>query len=364
MQNRLEFSDVIFDSVVGGVSVLDLARLHLKDLHGAREFIKAYGFDMEKKEDLESVWDLHKNAVTMLRDRILEPTEEIPLELAERNALTDVSKLLLYASSSEHANSSLQKWSCALLRMMHVLAHLQDGFYNAFSDKIYQAIFDPLQSHLYHDPEAGLFLGLKEDLEQVPLTRFDMKPSKSLASSVIKLLTKKDATALSIYDKVGVRFVTKNIFDSFRVVRYLVDHNLISFPNVVADQSRNTLYPMNLFLECMEELTKNTRPLTDEEVDEWLQNKLIESWDRAEYKERNNQFSGANYRSIKFITRQIIQVNQEDRKLKFFYPYEIQIMDNETHLKNISGPEAHEQYKKRQLEAARQRVLGTLYKSP
>ena len=49
---------------------------------------------------------------------------------------------------------------------------------------------------------------------------------------------------------------------------------------------------------------------------------------------------------------------QSARPFRFFYPYEIQIMDNATFLKNQSGPMAHDAYKSRQRIKARERVFG------
>jgi uncharacterized protein (TIGR04562 family) len=47
---------------------------------------------------------------------------------------------------------------------------------------------------------------------------------------------------------------------------------------------------------------------------------------------------------------------------RFFFPYEIQIVDLETHRNNMEGQASHDTYKLRQLQAARKRVLGGLLK--
>jgi uncharacterized protein (TIGR04562 family) len=46
------------------------------------------------------------------------------------------------------------------------------------------------------------------------------------------------------------------------------------------------------------------------------------------------------------------------RAFRFFYPYEIQVMDYETYIGNLTGPMAHDEYKNRQRKKARDRVLG------
>ena len=50
------------------------------------------------------------------------------------------------------------------------------------------------------------------------------------------------------------------------------------------------------------------------------------------------------------------------REIKFFFPFEIQIMDKQTFLINQKGLGSHADYKQNQLEAARERVLGNLLK--
>ncbi|MGE3975396.1 MAG: TIGR04552 family protein [Bdellovibrionales bacterium] len=357
----LQFASQVLDSVVGGRSSVDIARLDVKDLEQAYEFSKTYGYDLNKPTDLDSVWELHKNSISLLRDRLLDPGEAIPDILADSTKLKDPAYLLIFASTPEHKNNDMQLWSCAILRVMHVLAHIGDDLHLIFSDKIMQTVFGPFQAHIHNDPVSGITLGLKNDVEQIKLVRFDLKTTKSVASSAIKLLTKKEATASSIYDKIGVRFVTKSIFDAFRVVRFLVDEHIISFPNIMPDQARNTLFPANLFLESMKELKEQKMFATGEEIEAWLNKKLSDSVERAEYKERQNDFSGQNFRAIKFIARQMVEVEAGGKQFRFFCPYEVQVMDYETYLKNISGPEAHELYKRRQRQAARRRVLGHLF---
>ena len=48
------------------------------------------------------------------------------------------------------------------------------------------------------------------------------------------------------------------------------------------------------------------------------------------------------------------------REIKFFFPFEIQIMDKQTFLINQKGLGSHTEYKQNQLEAARKRVLGKI----
>lgn len=361
---NFDFQNRIFDSLFGGASVLELPRLDVNTLEEAYDFAKAYGFDLSKEEDTRLAWDIHQKAISLIRDRFLEKEEKIPEILADQDQLKDVAYLLVYASTQEHEQNHIQRWSCAVLRVMHVFFHLRNDLFSAFSYEIQDQVFRPFQDCVITDKEGKVWLKAEEG-QGIELFKFDVKSFKTTRSSVIKLLAKPEMFALTLFDKLGMRFVTKSVFDCFRVVRFLVENHLISFPHVMPDQSINTLYPTNLFLEEMERLQSQDQLPRAEEIEEILDQRLndIESEGGAQYTERYNRYSAENYRFIKFITRQLIKVplktSEEGEDFSFFYPYEIQIMDHETYLSNMSGPSAHDKYKERQRMAARARVMGT-----
>ncbi len=355
----------MLDCVVGGVSVLDTERLNIHSLDEAREFVRAYGYDMENPEDRDQLWATHRRAVDLIREHLLDEGETIPEELAEPSQLKDLCNLLLIASSFEPSNCHLQRWACAILRVMHVYVQLRNDLFSAFRDEIQAQIFKPIEDAIVHDSESGMaILGASKADGGILLEKFEVKPFKTTASAVIKLLARPEKVALTLLDKLGVRFVTQNIFDSFRVIRFLVDNHIMSYPHIIPDQSNNTLYPVNLFMEVMEEVkTRETQgeKITGEKIQELLKERLEKEGDRAQFLEKANEFSDPNYRFIKFINRKLITVSVgsegAQRPFRFFYPFEIQIMDHETYVRNTSGPLAHDEYKNRQRKRARERVF-------
>jgi uncharacterized protein (TIGR04562 family) len=383
MKGPFDFSRQVLDCVVGGVSTLDSPRLNVHTLEEARQFILAYGYDMNDPATAEELWATHRRAVAMIREQLLDPGEEIPEVLVEPNQLKDLSQLLIFASADPQSSNDaeetrhLQRWACAILRVMHVYVHLRNDLFSAFRDEIQAQILSPLQDSIRHDEVgqvtvlgaavAGSGAGAGSTNTGIQLSKFEIKPFKTTASSVIKLLARPERVALTLLDKLGVRFVTRTTYDAFRVIRFLVDQHMLSYPHIIPDQSNNTLYPVNLFLEAMDELKAKAasgREPTSEEIQEILKGHLQRSQTRAEYREKWNEFSGPDYRFIKFINRKLITVSvgsgEKARNFRFFYPFEIQVMDHETYEKNMSGPMAHSEYKKRQRLRARARVLGGL----
>jgi uncharacterized protein (TIGR04562 family) len=207
-------------------------------------------------------------------------------------------------------------------------------------------------------------LGKPSEEEHVVLEKFEIKPTKTLTSSVIKLLAKREAHALTLMDKIGVRFVTRSIFDAYRVLRYLHLNALISFPHSLADQVTNTLYPAQLFFEVMDEFRTKSATANPEEVEAALERKIKNYVGEVPYLVKGNHFSGSDYRFMKFITRRLIKISLPElgRTVRFFYPFEIQLMDYNTYLMSLQGDQSHKAYKARQLESARRRILGFLEK--
>lgn len=355
------FSRPTLDCVVGGRSALDLTRLEIFTREQARDFIQTYGYNLDDPNELEELWATHRRALAMIREQLLDEGEEIPAELHDPTMLEDISDLLLYASRVEPEKAHLQKWACALLKVMHVYVHLRNDLFSAFRDQIQQQILRPLENVIVQE-DGKSFVAASERIE---IERFEVKPFKTTASSVIKLLARPERVALTLLDKLGVRFVTKNIFDSFRVVRFLMESHIVSFPHIIPDQSSNTLYPLNLFMESMAELEHSqagSGAISEAVIEEWLKKSFEHHASRAEFKEKLNEFSGPDHRFIKFINRKLITVpigtGPYERSFRFFYPFEIQIMDEATWRKNLTGPTAHEQYKDRQRRRARERVMG------
>ncbi|OQW51544.1 MAG: hypothetical protein A4S09_09950 [Proteobacteria bacterium SG_bin7] len=353
-----DFHSQTFEAMLQGLSAIDIPRLNILNIEEAHRFLSAYGYQWENERDRDQLWSIHRQAVILLREVLLEDEEKIPDVLSDPNQLQHLGYLLVYASTDPRANNEFQRYSCALLRIMHVLVHLKNDLSSVFLDQIQSQITKPFKDHIVEVPGVqGMTLGRGND--QIKLYKFEVKPVKTSTSAVIKLLANRTYLVPYVMDRVGIRCVSKGVYDAFRVVRYLVSSNLVSFPNNLPDQARNTVYPTNLFLELMDELKKAGREFDGVIIEEALKKKLTDSLERAQYKEKYNAFSGAEYRSIKFINRRRISVTSEDgHKFSFFYPYEVQIMDHETYLKTLSGPMAHSKYKERQIESARKRVLG------
>lgn len=59
------------------------------------------------------------------------------------------------------------------------------------------------------------------------------------------------------------------------------------------------------------------------------------------------------------LSQSLLQLDTSpiSRDVRFFYPFEVQLTDYESHLKNTQGEASHDEYKKSQLRSAMKRIF-------
>ena len=360
MAISLDFDPLTFQSLIGGTPILEAPAPQVTTLEEARSFLRAYGYDVENPQDQERIWHIHTRAVTYLKSRILREGEQIPEELSDPAQLKEISYLLLKAGPAE-TDERMNLWACVLLKVMHVVTHLQNDLFSYFSTDIQEQIFKPYKTFVTQDPAMGLLMNTaSEEVEPIRLQKMELKPFKDSNSAITKLLSKPEAVAFGLLDKIGVRIVTHSLLDVFRVMQFLVKQHVVSYPHVVPGQTNNSLFPVNQFLRIVER-SKREGINDPRVIDERIRETLATGIENSQYLIKRNDFSASNYRFIKFINRQLVKVSVpgNERPLSFFYPYEVQIIDYEHYLESMTGEASHEEYKARQRAKARQRLFGS-----
>lgn len=357
MSISLDFDPRTYQSLIGGTPILEAPAPQIHNLEEAKSFLRAYGYDPDDAQDQEKLWLIHSRAVTYLKSRILQEDEEFPEDLADPAKLKCIPTLLLKTSQ---AKTPLErKWACAILKVMHVVTHLQNDLFSYFSSEIQEQIFRPYKQFVTQDPATGLLLGGLEDIEPIRLQKLELKPFKDSNSAITKLLAKPEAVAFGLMDKIGVRIVTQTVLDVFRVMQFLVKQHVVSYPHVVPGQTNNSIFPVNLFLKIVDQ-AKVEGVADPKVINERLKEALGKGIDSSELLIKQNDFTASNYRFIKFINRQLVKVEVpgSEKPLTFFYPYEVQIIDYHHYLESMSGEASHEEYKTRQRAKARERLFG------
>ena len=340
--------------MIGGESAIDVPTLHLHSNKAAEAFINCYGYDWSSSADRQSIERIRQESLALIREELLLEAEEseIPDELsAER----DLRRILIWASRD--SRQPRQSWACALLRVIHTLAHTPTYFNDKFGDQIREQVLSRFSPFL-HKSDDGLHLGQGE--EAIPLVTFEVKHRKPLRSLTMKLLQKPENVATDVFDRLGVRFVTRDRFDALRVADYLSLQSIVMFANIKPSRSRNTLVDIDRLQAELASL-----PAVDQRDAEAVQRatrRLAEQLPPPEQPEQpENQFSSREYQSIQFTCRQRIRIRRDEEEIDFFFPFEVQILTRQSFENSRTGRASHEEYKRRQRLAVRRRVLKGLF---
>lgn len=374
-------------SATEGRSYIDIPKLNVHSKQEARLFLLAYGYDVEDPHVREELWKIHFEAVAFLRDSLLDEGESIPQEFLSRNQHSDVVKLLLEASRQSPEASS--RWSCAILRVMHIISHLDNDVRFENFKFAREQIFHRFDSMIQKAENERRWIFSQGD-QNVRMVRYFKKERKDRSSILIKLLSKPKAMVEAIYDRIGFRFVTDTKWEAFQLIRMMVDSGVVSPANIHPQRSFNTLIPTQQFREFVEDLRHQLKNNVIDEAEARHLLLRLEGETGVSLGSARNRFTSSWYRAVQFTCRQLIvapdptyrfwtalreeliaRPNIEEilkeipitlrEKRTFYYPFEIQVLDKESYVEAIGGRSRHREYKARQRLMARNRVLRDLF---
>ncbi|GHG05868.1 TIGR04552 family protein [Thalassotalea marina] len=323
-----------------GRSFIDAKRIHIHSEQEANAFLACYGFDLNDPADIAEIEQLRQEAIELIEQELLNDGEVIPQILKEHH---DVIYYILCASG--HGERRLSPWCGAILRVLHTLAHSHSYLNDLYHDDIRQQIFGRFKEHIHHTSNE-CFLG------DINLVEVEFRTVKSRRSVAMKLLHKAENVAADIFDWIGIRLVTHTRSDVIDVLSYLRQMHILTFANLKPSRSRNTLIDLKWVDECFQQ------GMSVEQIKEMMQHS---AYPTKEQNQTVNQFSEISYHSVQITCRQRIKILQPNGKyLCFFFPFEIQLLDRTSYMASRDGLASHAEYKKRQRNAVRKRVLPFL----
>jgi uncharacterized protein (TIGR04562 family) len=395
--DKWKFNWPQMDVIIGGRSSIDLAEMRVGTDKEAHDFVCAYGYDPESAHDNFKIHTAMVEAISFIERYLLTEREwakgiRPPDELI---ACNDVRKVIVWASGTTPKERWLRSWSCAVLRVLHTIAHIEGVNKQIRIEDARAQIFERFHGVLFRDQDRNLWLG--NDDTKVELEKVEWKESKSRASILLKLLHKRDNVAETIFDFLGIRIVTRRVCDVMMVVKNLMKYNLVVFPNCFPSRARNNLIEVDRFRSQVETLREMLQAdsIRPDEFDNMISRLTPAGKANGEHV---NPHSSMDYKSIQLTGRQLIKVpnyqfewltrlrnvvrsdqlaeiaRKEIRELLYlveqwhsvsdtreqsaFFPYEVQVMDKESYLASVHGEAAHTRYKQNQIRTARKRVLG------
>lgn len=391
----------LFDVVVGGKSALDtkffMGRVYNEDR--VSNFLKGYGLEPNDPVSRAELFGNFQEAMQFIRRYFLKEGNPDGLDLKIPNSLymlTDIGDLILLATGGLEEESTYEErlWAEIILKVMHTILHADKDLRSNYFPVIQTQIFDRFYKHLTREGDQ-LYLGDTDDSAKIPLVAFDTKAKKTRDSVIIKLLHKAENVAEEVFDRIGVRFITKSRFDTLRVVRHLIAHNIVIPHNIKPSRSINTMVDLVSFKRRYVGVLK--RALRNQMNEAEFLKMVEEEVDACSLmpggpNDRNLHTKGG-YQSLQFTCRQLVKyknpfmaefsalrkaakkVQDENelaqkiltmdvsliaRDIRFFYPYEVQIVDEEAHKVNTEGEASHAEYKKAQTLSAMRRVFTHL----
>ena len=191
--------------ILRGGSVIDWHRLNFEGVEQARTLIRNHGLDPDDPSDRTYIEYVRREAIAYLRRNF---TFAIPKPV-ERASLED---LMLMASGKGHR----QMCACSILKAIQIINHLTGRellFRLPVSDR---DLFHLVEEKVYR--VVGTMLS-----DGFPITEF-VGGRKNLDSMHTKLLSKPEATAAAVYDKLRFRIVTRTRDDLLPVLLYLTEN--------------------------------------------------------------------------------------------------------------------------------------------
>lgn len=384
-----------FDVVCSGKSSLD-ATNYLTELYDKTQvanFLQGYGFDISDPVESAELFGIFQESMQFIKRYFLKEGNPEGLDMRVPNYLytiTNISELFLAATghSSVKLKPDEQLWAGVVLKVMHTILHTDKDLRYRYFSTIQQQIFDRFYKFIHRDQENRLFLK-NETGTTIPLYDFQTKAKKTRDSIVIKLLHKQENVAEELFDRIGVRIITYNKLDALRVIRFMHRNHIIMINNIKPSRSQNTLVDLpKLRMKIFSLYKESIRSQMVEDIFYQRLNSLIEDC-TPQKSHHDNRHTLEEYRAIHFTGRQLIKyrnpfmasfnevrkqalkdrenpVSQAllhldtspiSRDVRFFYPFEVQLTDYESHLKNTQGEASHVEYKKSQLKSAMKRIF-------
>ncbi|MCO4745491.1 MAG: TIGR04552 family protein [Proteobacteria bacterium] len=318
--------------LLSGSSVVDWQRLAFTDYSEVDRYLATLLLDMNRGEDRERVRYVFNESVAYLEEQI---QLRFPKDIRDP---ADVRDLFIWASSRGGFRRR-QILSCVILKLMHVIQHMEAAdlrFQTAISEA---ALFDLAEDRI---------LNQARDMQDRGLPIVALYGSRKSRSSVItKLIAKRENLAATIFDKLRYRIIVEKHEDLLPVLKFLTTQ-VLPFNYTIPGQSHNNLLDPDTLWQALPpdasaQRVDRSMPLTAESG--------------------KNEFSGSNYRMINFIADYpVILPETPADSFSFelgrivFLMVEFQLVDEETARLNEEGESAHSLYKDRQYEEVSRRL--------
>ncbi|MDC0717694.1 TIGR04552 family protein [Nannocystis bainbridge] len=308
-----------------GQSVIDWHRLAVTSDEDVVRLLALNGLELSDPRDEARLADLRQQAVRYISD---------VLKLRLDDTIADKVPWVQLPRIASGKAGAHQRQACTVLKVMHILYHLE-----AREMRASLAISDSEIFSLVEESVTRMFDELRT--AGVPVVEFSWS-RKSKESQLTKLLLKRETNAARVFDRLRFRLIVRDPDDLVPTLRIML-HRCIPFNYVVPDQTVNTLIDLHS-LKVLGDTTFDT--------------------DAANHPQPGNEFSGKGFHVLNFVADLPVRVDallphdhDERRGRVVFVLAEFQVMDKRTAEANEQGESSHAEYKRRQHQHVRMRLL-------
>jgi uncharacterized protein (TIGR04552 family) len=310
-----------------GESVIDWHRLDFETEADSRRLLALNSFDWDDERDRMRIAALRSVAFDYLH-RILK------FHVDDEVAVTAPFVSLPLMASGKLGTRKQQRSACVLLKVMHILHHL-----DARELRTRLALAD---TELFESVEQSV-MQIFEQLRAAGAPVLEFQWSRKTRDSLLtKMLVKRETSAARVFDRLRFRLIVQRREDLLPTLRTML-RKLIPFNYVVPGQTVNNLIDLRQL-----DSIGPSRVTTEE-------GRGVDT----------NEFSSANFRAINFIADLPVRVDtlvspdqlDHERGNVVFVLAEFQLIDMATAKENEEGESSHEAYKTRQHARVRERML-------
>ena len=387
-----------FEVTLGLRNLLALRSLNVPTPERAQALLKNCGFDIARPDHCRAFEQIFGEALFLIRHVLFTDAERarfvVPSELLQ---LDDPRRLLCLASQRTPRRRYVRLWACSILKVMNAVSNLEYSGKLRDIDEARKQIFGRIKRLLHTDSAHGSnFVAARHAGLDVRLHLVDLKEAKTRTSIALKLLHKPDSIVDEVFDYLGVRFVVPTQTEVPRLLRLLIEADIVIPYQVIGLRTRNNLINVKkaqrLLNFSSDLLSMGT--LDPQEFNE-MASRIPWSYSSSDEPTRkgahgHNAHSSSYYRSVQLTVRHLVRTpnpaylvldslsnqlrhyrgmeHEEDpllagmipQEFARYFPIEIQIMDASSYDLSKFGPASHEQYKASQLKVVREKVLGGL----
>lgn len=240
--SSLSASDSVIDAlgvILYGNSVIDFRRLNFKSDTEIDNFLRLNNFNLDESRSYRRIYHIYNDAINYLTSLGI----DIPQEFRD---IRDIKDLFRYSSYLK-GSKTLSHLSCSILKVMHILHHLE-------SRELMYRLGIPVE-RLFSMCEERVSLAVSK-LNSSGISIYHYSTSRdNIFDRITRLTAKKEVIAAQQFEKASFDIVTERKEEILPVLKYLIS-NVFPFNYVVPGYSSSNYIDLLSELRSDEEYSK------------------------------------------------------------------------------------------------------------